>query len=99
MINRICGCPEHNAIRNISIPEIGCLAALPPSFFDHNRAGMTYLHVRLVGCATEVAGSMISTKGFGFAGFMLLAAALSFGQVRAEGIRLDALQIPAGIVG
>ena len=65
---------------------------------------MTYPHVKLAGCATGVAGSMVSTKGFGFAGFMLacstlLAAALSFGQVRAEGIRLDALQIPAEITG
>src|ERR1700744_638112 len=104
MTNRICGCPEHNAIRNISIPEIGCLAALPPSYFDHDRAGMTYPHVKLAGCATAVAGSMVSIKGFGFAGFMLacstlLAAALSLGQVRAEGIRLDALQIPAEITG
>src|SRR5665213_4570004 len=53
---------------------------------------------------TGVARSMISTKRFGFAGFMLafstlLATVLSFGQARAEGIRLDALQIPAEIAG
>ena len=43
-------------------------------------------------------------KCFGFAGFMLalsmgLAIALSFGPARAEGIRLEALQIPADIPG
>jgi dienelactone hydrolase len=63
---------------------------------------MTYPHVSLAGFAAGT--GMNQTKRFGFVGFWLafstlLAIALPFGSVHADGIRLEALQIPAVIAG